>query len=144
MASNSTESVKERIARDKKVLLAKLKSTPVIQIACKQANIGRATYYRWRKDDPDFAAAADEALCEGTGLINDMAESMLINGIKDRNLTSIIFWLKHHHPAYESRVKVSGTLHHVADELTESQAVLVRQALEYAGLLEGGSDDGGN
>jgi hypothetical protein len=50
------------MATSKTKLLAELKLTPIIQVACKKANIGRATYYRWRKEDLGFAASADEAL----------------------------------------------------------------------------------
>ncbi len=39
-----------------------LKKTPIVQVACERSSVGRATYYRWKKDDADFAKQADEAL----------------------------------------------------------------------------------
>lgn len=133
--------IAERQDRQKAALLEHLRKSPIIQIACERTGIGRATYYRWKQEDEAFAAAADQAVIDGASLINDMAESQLLAAIRDRNLTAIIFWLKHHHPAYEHRVKLSGTLHHVTDELTDDQATLVRQALMNAGLLSGDHHD---
>ena len=37
--------------KDKAKVLAKLKRTPIVEAACKQAGIPRSTFYRWRKDD---------------------------------------------------------------------------------------------
>ena len=122
-----------KTAKDKQKLLDELKKTPIVQVACKRSGVGRATYYRWRKSDKAFAEAADEQLFAGAQLVNDMAESQLIAGIKEQNMTAIIFWLKHHHKAYETRVKVSGKLQHETEELNPEQAALVTRALK---LLE--------
>lgn len=117
---------------NKTLLLEQLKKTPIVQIACEKAGVGRATYYRWRKEDPDFAKTADEAISEGSFLVNDMAESQLMSAIRDRNLTAIIFWLKHHHPKYATRVEVSGRIEHLRQELTEEEKQLVERALRLA------------
>lgn len=116
----------------KTLLLEQLKKTPIVQIACEKAGVGRATYYRWRKEDPEFAKTADEAIYEGSFLVNDMAESQLMSAIRDRNLTAIIFWLKHHHPKYATRVEVSGRIEHLRQELTEEEKQLVERALRLA------------
>lgn len=94
--------------KNKEILIEQLKTTPVIQVACQKANVGRASYYRWLKEDEDFKKKADEALNDGNLFINDLAESKLISAIKDGNMTAIIYWLKHHHPAYtENKVFLS-------------------------------------
>ena len=124
----------------KKQMLERLQKTPIVEVVCKQIGLSRATYYRWRKDDDDFAEACDEAIEESSGRINDMAESQLISAIKDQNMTAIIFWLKHHHAAYEARVKVDGRITHVTEELSPEQAALVENALKNAGLLLAGSE----
>ncbi len=116
----------------KMLLLEQLKKTPIVQIACEKAGIGRATYYRWRKKDKEFTKVADEAISEGSFLVNDMAESQLMSAIRDRNLAAIIFWLKHHHPAYTTRVEVSGRIEHLRQELTEEEKQLVERALRLA------------
>ena len=130
---------------DKKKLLRALAKSPIVEVACKQAGLPRATYYRWRKDDETFAGDCDAALEESSGRINDLAESQLISAIKEQNMTAIIFWLKHHHKTYETRVKVDAQLLNESEELTPEQAVLVEQALKHAGLLTSpleGAEDG--
>ncbi len=117
----------------KESLLEQLKKTPVIHVACEKSGIGRATYYRWRKEDTEFAGVCDEAIQEGSSLINDMAESQLISAIKDKNLGAIIFWLKNHHPQYATRVEVTAKLHN-QDPLTPEQEELIKQALSLAAL----------
>ena len=54
--------------KDKKQLLERLRKTPIVEIACKQVGLPRATYYRWRKDDEAFAEACDEAIEHSAGL----------------------------------------------------------------------------
>lgn len=122
-------------AKDKQKLLEQLHKLPIVEAACKQVNLPRATYYRWRKDDETFAGDCDEAIEQSAGKINDMAESQLISSIKDKNMTAIIFWLKHHHPAYEARLRLDGHIKHEAEVLTPEQEELVSKALTMAGLL---------
>jgi hypothetical protein len=57
-----------------------------------------------REQDQDFAQQADEALQEGTKFVCDVAESQLLNAIRDGNLTAIIFWLKNKHPDYKQKI----------------------------------------
>jgi hypothetical protein len=118
-------------------LIEHFSKTPIVEVVCKQTGIGRSTYYRWRSDDSEFADACDDAIEQSTGLINDMAESQLISAIKEKNMTGIIFWLKNHHPAYETRVRLGGKLTLESEELTDEQEALVTKALALAGLLKG-------
>lgn len=122
-----------RIAQDRAALLEQLKRTPVLQLACEKLGIGRATAYRWKNDDSEFAEALDEALLEGKLLVNDVAESQLMAAIKERNMTAIVFWLKHHHPSYTTKVEITA---HIKDnyELTPEQRALVEEALRRAAL----------
>ena len=120
--------------KDKSLLLEQLRKTPIIQIACEKTGVGRATYYRWRKEDKDFARQADEAIFEGQLFINDISESQLISAIKDKNLQAIKFWLQHHHPTYTDKLEISGHLEHSTEALTPEQEKVVRQALKLASL----------
>ncbi len=61
--------------KNEQLLLDCLRKTPIIQIACEKSGISRATYYRWRKENPKFGKMADEAIVEGESFINDMSES---------------------------------------------------------------------
>lgn len=120
---------------DKKKLLERLRKTPIVEAACKQIGLPRATYYRWRKDDELFAEACDEAIEQSAHVVNDLAESQLIAGIKNQNMTAIMFWLKHHHGAYRTRVEVDARIEAVQQELTPEQSEAVAQALRLAGLV---------
>lgn len=125
--------IKKRIEKEKEALLEHLRKTPIIQLACKKNATSRATYYRWRKEDPEFTKNADEALYEGTKLVNDMAESQLLSAIQDKNLSAIVFWLKHHHPLYATRVEVTARLRQ-DEKLTPEQEKLIDKALKLAAL----------
>lgn len=123
------KTIENRQSKEKAMILEQLKKTPIVQIACEKSGIGRATYYRWRKDDPEFTKLANEALSEGSLLVNDMAESQLISAIRDKNLGAIIFWLKHHHPNYTTKVEITGRLIHDY-QLTPEQETLITKALK--------------
>lgn len=131
------DSIEQRQEPQKTELIKLLTKTPIIQVACQRVGVSRATFYRWRKDDEPFGKAVDEALVSGNELINDMAESMLIQAIQGGNITAQIFWLKHHHPAYETRLRVDGRLTHETEALTPEQEQLVAKALALAALLPG-------
>ncbi len=119
----------------KKELLDKLKETPVVEVVCRKIGIARATYYRWRINDEKFSKETDIALNEGAALVNDMAESQLLSAIKDQNMTAIIFWLKHHHSAYATKVEVTANLKNQNETLTPEQEALVTKALQLASLI---------
>lgn len=114
--------------KNKEQLLERLKKTPIVQVACEKTGISRATFYRWKQEDHYFATKADNALAEGSALVNDIAESQLMSAIKDKNMTAIIFWLKHHHPSYATRVELTGQLKHEY-KLSQEEENLIAKAL---------------
>lgn len=121
--------------KNKELVIQQLKKTPIVQVSCEKVGIGRATFYRWKQEDQDFATMADEALLEGSLLVNDVAESQLMSAIRDKNLTAIIFWLKHHHPNYATKVEVTARLKADNEILTPEQEELVTKALKLASLI---------
>ncbi len=125
----------------KKLLIEQIKKTPIVQIACEKVGISRATYYRWKKADKKFREKAEEALLDGCALINDMAESQLISGIKDKNMTAIIFWLKHRHKNYRTQIEVSGKIKTVDEILTTEKQEMIKKAIRLANLLPNPKDD---
>jgi len=129
-----------KIEKDKRALLVKLRATPIVEVACKQAGVPRSTFYRWCKDDEEFAEACDDAIEQSAGMINDMAESQLINAIKEKNMTAIMFWLKHHHRVYRNRLEIDAKVEGVQQELTPEQSELVSHALKLAGLIKDEGD----
>lgn len=120
---------------NKRAVIEQLRRSGIVQISCEKTGVGRATYYRWYSNDPEFAENCDQALCEGAALISDMAESQLLASIRDGSLTGIMFWLRHHHKTYETRVRLHGTIKHQAEALTDEQSELVERALQLAGLI---------
>src|SRR3989344_4483867 len=129
------KTIEKRQSKNKEQLLEILKKTPIVQIACEKAGVGRATYYRWRKEDPEFANVSDQALLDGSLLINDIAESQMMSAIKDKNMTAIIFWLKHHHPAYATKIEITASNKNQDIVLTDEQKELLNKALEMAALM---------
>ena len=119
--------------QNKELFLEQLKKTPIVQIACEKLGISRASFYRWKSEDAAFAKAVDEATFEGYLLVNDLAESQLIGAVKDRNLTAIMWWLRHHHDGYKNKIELEGTVHTV-QELSPEQAAIVNRALELTGI----------
>lgn len=132
--TKASEAMSRNLTADKKKLLEKLRKTPIVEVACKQSGVPRSTYYRWRKDDEVFASECDDAIEHSAGLINDMAESQLISAIKDKNMSAIFFWLKHHHKSYKTRIEVDAKLQTIQQELTPEQTEIVSRALRLAGL----------
>lgn len=61
-----------------------------VSIACKKARIARETFYRWKRDDPEFA----NKVFELEESLLDMAETMLLKNIKEGRTAEIIFFLK--------------------------------------------------
>lgn len=127
--------IEKRQSKNKSQLLEILKKTPIVQIACEKAGVSRATYYRWRKEDSEFSLSSDQALQDGSLLVNDMAESQMMSAIKDKNMTAIIFWLKHHHPAYATKIEITATNKNQDINLTDEQKNLLNKALEMAALM---------
>jgi len=121
--------------KQKELFVEQLRKTPIIQIVCEKLEIGRTTFYRWRRQDKKFAGECDKAISEGNYLVSDLAESQLISAIKDKNLTAIIFWLKTHNPKYSSKLELSGNLGIKKDELTREQEKSILKALKLASLV---------
>ena len=81
-------------------LLKQLEDNPLVTLACTRIGISRATYYRWRDEDPVFRGELTKAITKGTDKINDFAESKLIENIKSGNQMAINYWLRFNHKAY--------------------------------------------
>lgn len=120
--------------KQKMLFIEHFKKTPIVEVVCNKTGVSRATFYRWKKDDSEFARQADEALSTGKHLISDLAESMLIQAIKNGDTRSIIFWLKHNKDEYRNRIELSGSIKQIREELTEDEVEILRQALKLAGF----------
>jgi hypothetical protein len=121
--------------QQKKLFIEQLKKTPIVQLTAERVSVSRAVYYVWRKDDQEFAKAADEAIAEGSTLINDLAESQLISAIKGKDFSAIRFWLLNHHPTYAAKLQINANLRNMNEQLTPEQQAIVEQALRFASLI---------
>jgi hypothetical protein len=119
---------------NKRELLEQLRKTPVVEIACIKAGIGHTTYYDWRKNDPEFAKEADEALHTGKNFVSDVAEGNLIAKVKQGHFQSLLLWLRTHREEYGNKLEIRGQILHTREELTEEEAKLLRKSLEMAGF----------
>ncbi len=129
--------------QEKQLLLENLRQIPIVELACKKSGVARASFYRLRKDDKEFAKLVDEAILDGEDLINDLSQSQLVSSIRDGNFQAIQLWLKHHHKKYADTIEVSGSIDVKDKPLTDEQKQLVEKSLMQAGiLLNGDKKDG--
>ena len=133
MKAQQRKTVDTRIKKDKEKFLEVLEKNPVIQIAVERSGISKATFYRWKELDKEFAKKVEVALREGNSLITDIAIAQLISAIKEKNLGAIKFWLEKHSDEYRNEVHIKAE---VEQEFVFSpeQEVLVRRALELVSL----------
>jgi len=80
--------------------LEQLERVPNVSLACEKVGLARNTIYRWRSEDPAFAARMDTALQAGTESVNDLAESKLISHINNGNMRAIQYWLDNNKKNY--------------------------------------------
>ncbi|MCC7356750.1 MAG: hypothetical protein IT410_04045 [Candidatus Doudnabacteria bacterium] len=97
------EKIAKRIAEQKLQLVEVLLKMPVVQVAVKKVGIARSTYYRWCEEDAEFDRVATEAVREGSMVINELAQSKLIEEMSKGNMTAAIFWLKSRDPKFSDR-----------------------------------------
>ena len=81
---------RQKSTKKEKFLKALESNLGHITDACKSANIHRQTYYMWIEKDKDFKQSCDDV--QETFL--DLAESKLLEKIKEGDNTCIIFFLK--------------------------------------------------
>lgn len=118
--------------KKKDQFLDELRKLPIILVAAEKSGLSRQTIYRWKSEDEKFYKEMDKAMKEGEEFVNDMSESQVLALIKEQNWSAISFWLRHHHPAYRTRVEISTVT--PQEELTPEQEEVVREALRLASL----------
>lgn len=106
MANRTTRTPKKGVR-----LLAKFRQGYSVAAACRAERISRSAYYDWRKDEPAFAASADQAIEDGTDLLEDVARKRAA-APESGSDTLLIFLLKARRPEkYRERsdIQVSGS-----------------------------------
>lgn len=84
----------------KKVFLDELEKISIVQVACERAGISRNTAYRWRKKDREFRIAMNEAMREGSSVLNDLAEATIVKKVRDGHVGASMFWLRNRNPRF--------------------------------------------
>lgn len=84
-------------------LIRELEEHPLVSRACSKLKISRATYYRWRDQDPSFKNSLEAAQQRGRDKFNDFAESKLIENMNANLHAAIVFWLTHNSTIYHPK-----------------------------------------
>lgn len=114
--------------------LDELRKVPIVQVACEKTGLSRNSVYRWKREDKEFGKKMDEAYAEGVSLVSDMSESQLLTLIKEKNYSAISFWLRHRNDNYKNKLEI--TTKEDSEELTPSQAKVVKEALKLAKITK--------
>ncbi len=106
-------------AQKKKALLAALEdSLGVVSRACDITIVPRRSFYNWYRKDDKFRQAVDEI----KSVTLDYVESKLHEGIKDGNMTAIIFYLK-------TQGKIRGYVERIeTQEIHEPKIIVASEA----------------
>ena len=89
--------------RKKKIddkLCAALEKHGNIKAACKEAGIGRSTFYHWQQEDREFKERCETSIRLGKEEINDFAHTQLIRLMEQSNVRAITYHLSRRHPDY--------------------------------------------
>lgn len=120
--------IQKRQEIEKISVLSQLKKMPIVQIACDRSAVSRATFYRWKNEDPVFAKSVEESMVEGIALVTDLSEAQVVTLIREKHWNAISFWLRAHHPTYTNKININATVKNT-DPLTPEQENLIRGAL---------------
>lgn len=115
---------------NKKQFLEELRNIPVISVACQKIGISRMTYYRWVKQFKQFKKDVEAAMETGNQNICDIAETTLINCLKDedKNLQAAKFILSSVSKKYRNKLEVNQKVEETT--LTASQKEQVRKIIQ--------------
>lgn len=101
----SMETKAKRIAKNKKLLLEKLRdSFGIVKTACHKIGIERKTYYRWYKADKEFAKKCDEIDDSFNLIVDDKIKEGVLNG--DSSL--IRFHASARNPKYKQKLGIEA------------------------------------
>ena len=124
MSGRPHMSEKER-KKKKKLLVELLSKTPIIETACQKVGITRMMFYRWKEDDSGFRESMEEVLSVSRDRISDLAESQIINKIKDGHFGSCAFWLRNNCTRYRVKKAIATTEDkHIPFDLTITNAFI--------------------
>lgn len=124
MDEQAQKTIDERVAKDKESLLEEIRQNSIIELACKKTGIGRTTFYRWRKEDFNFAVKVSEAIEQGRSVITDMVLSQFIKKIQEGYFPALKSWMDHHDDYFISK---STDAYQKQDETPELPKELIEE-----------------
>ena len=89
MPNKYTKRDRNLYARKRAFLAALEASGGIIETACRSANVGRTTVFRWKKEDAEFREQWEEIREASVSLV----EAKLLECIAKNNITAIIYYL---------------------------------------------------
>lgn len=122
--------------RLEKTFLEELAKTSILQVACNKVNLSRQTISRWKKGDPKFRSQFEEARKLGEESICDLAESKMIERIKQGDRRSGEFWLMHHKKEYRRESSTRYNRHNQKDDVITGIKYTVISAKEEIQKLD--------
>jgi hypothetical protein len=114
--------------------LAELVKVPIVQVACEKTGLSRNSVYRWRKEDKEFLKKMDDALCRRRCSCKRYERKPVAHAHQGKELSAISFWLRHRNDNYKNKLEI--TTKEDGEELTPSQAKIVKQALKLAKITK--------
>ena len=97
------EKIKKRIAKDKEIILRELeKSFGIVTNAIGKAKVSNVTFYKWYKEDKEFAKAVDEIQNGFDVIVEDKLKQKIIQN----DGHSIRFYLSHRVKKYRPNVGI--------------------------------------
>jgi hypothetical protein len=118
--------------------LKAMEKRPIVARACKVANVSRQTAYVYREQDPEFAAAWDEAKQNGIDALEEIAWERA-ETVSD---TLMIFILKGQRPeVYGDQARISFNVGRMSDDELIAAAIDATAAGHLPGNGKAGSED---
>ncbi|MBU0531046.1 MAG: hypothetical protein ABIG32_03655 [Candidatus Uhrbacteria bacterium] len=96
-----------RIAKQKVLILEELEKSGIVTHACKKAGASSRSYYRWKRDDIEFAEKAAEAMKIGINIQNDVAESQLLRLVHCGDFKSIKYLMDRRHSGFNANYRLA-------------------------------------
>lgn len=84
-----------------KQIIAELENLPNKSYVCQKLGISRQTLYRWLSDDHDFSSDVDVAIRIGNESMCDLAESKIIEKVKEGDFRAAKYILDNKHKDYK-------------------------------------------
>lgn len=98
--------------KTKRLFLEELAKYGNVLNACLKTGISRATFYRWKKKNKQFADWVAEVIRNGRENMCDLAEQALLMNLRDKKMDAIRYVLSNNSPRYKPRRDSKVILEH--------------------------------